>query len=334
MKKNHFEIVEALTGSAVVSLSFYLAWSAGVTEWIINPFTSIQLLKENLLIYIVASILFSMGAALIGRLCFNDSTKSSTLLLFVLIPPFAILTLFGVQLTSFMLAIGWVLFSILFCREIRTEVEAYKKPRIYNIASNSFKRTFLLFSIFVALSVYLFFISSPKTTEKIVANSILQATEFSGDLMKGVEETQKTMALQLVDSVEGAFILAASSYMSEGCREELRQIYPVVDNITKSVVINGMESSAMSKEEMTNMILSQMKNMEFYQQSIKLVPIMVAAFAFFVVEMIKSIVLAPLIGMFSLLFTRKRRKSNRSTRNPTKSREPSETEIYGAETYI
>ena len=299
--------VAILLSTLFFSSAILLFWKSGIkSDLIFEPISTIysssSMLSSILVKSLLAGILLAMGyAAIIASVI--AQRKDSTLMLAVLIPLIITLGIYKNSIFGFFFMIGFALSVYVVINKAESEKELYKKLSVYNVAHASIKSGFFMISAFLALSVFVSFMIYPDLTEDVIKDSLSVFNFFTAGTNSRLAETQLQFMYDMLDSVETSMITASSIYMSPQCSSELSSMMARMDEYAReSIRTNFLSSMNRTQENIQGSVLELIKNdKQTYDRIRKFMMFTVPLGVFAVLELFKSLLIAPLTAILARL---------------------------------
>jgi len=245
----------------------------------------------NLMMVIASVVMFSVASVIIGYYAMkrdrDDFTIfSAPILLFILT-----LLFFGWSTLSAFAALGICGSIIYFILNIQKRKEHYKKTDFTEIIVGSYKHVFILMSIMIAIGVYITLAGSDDFAE-VEINSLMASSgidiDDGSDVQSSIERQQRDANHKMLESVEGALILAAKSDSSieESCTDKIESKMKQIDTIAKQELDRQLAVHVTEDEDVEQNVEQISAIIEFMKKHYA----SMAAFSIFLVaEFIKGI---------------------------------------------
>ncbi|PIN69542.1 hypothetical protein COV93_05075 [Candidatus Woesearchaeota archaeon CG11_big_fil_rev_8_21_14_0_20_43_8] len=293
-KTKIISIVGCLVGMII---SFILLKRSSLEAgFLLTPLTEFSVMLKgnsdiNLMMVIASVVMFSVASVIIGYYAMkrdrDDFTIfSAPILLFILT-----LLFFGWSTLSAFAALGICGSIIYFILNIQKRKEHYKKTDFTEIIVGSYKHVFILMSIMIAIGVYITLAGSDDFAE-VEINSLMASSgidiDDGSDVQSSIERQQRDANHKMLESVEGALILAAKSDSSieESCTDKIESKMKQIDTIAKQELDRQLAVHVTEDEDVEQNVEQISAIIEFMKKHYA----SMAAFSIFLVaEFIKGI---------------------------------------------
>lgn len=316
MVKINDNLPTIIASTITMVLSVILLSFTGITKnLILMPIgLSFERYATISLSYLFLSLVFM--AISVAIICIH-SIKTKDIDFSVLIAPsiasLFIIAITGISLLSILLSLGLIMGVFLVLYISFNDKEEYKKISAYKISTHAASKLFLILAIIIACSVYLVLDNDSSyadaTIDDILKTTVGITKDDMTNLGETIKEQQRQASYAYIEGMGQIYLetLKTTDDLSETdrtkCINSFQDNLETLDANAKEQIDAQLESQELSLDgEKTEMITSMLEMIE------KTYPILTAVTIFAILSTINSIILVPLVGIFSWLIWRNARK--------------------------
>ncbi len=316
MVKINDNIPTIIASTITMALSVILLSFTGITKNLILMPIGLSFERYAIinLSYLFLSLVFM--AISVAIICIH-SIKTKDIDFSVLIAPAVssvfILAITGISLLSILLSLGLIMGVFLVLYISFNDKEEYKKISAYKISTHAASKLFLILTIIIAGSTYIMLDNDSSYADATI-NDILQTTvgitkENMTNIGETIKEQQRQASYAYIEGMGQIYLetLETTGDLSETdrtkCINSFQDNLETLDANAKEQIDAQLESQELSLDaEKTEMITSMLEMIE------KTYPILTAFTILAILSTINSVILVPLVGIFSWLIWRNARK--------------------------
>ena len=305
-----------ITSTIALMVSIIVFSLSGITKnHILMPLNvSFEFLNEINFVYLLISIIFFALSLSITSL-FILKSKVMDLKVFVApsIGVLLILIFANISLITIFLSLGLLIGTLIMVHSITSEKEEYKKISAHKISTHAASKLLLIVGVLITLTIFLQLNSdtsyAQNTTDNLLKTTTGMTRENLSDIDAAIKEQQRSASYAYIDALKTAYVetLETTGDLTEAqrnvCIGAFQNDLDEFDSKSKQAIDSQLEKpSDFNTTDKLNTVITMLELVE------SMYPLLVAFTIFALLATLNSMLIVPLVGLFSWMLWKTNQK--------------------------
>ncbi|NOR85695.1 hypothetical protein GQ473_06270 [archaeon] len=305
-----------VTSTIALLVSIIVFSLSGITKnHILMPMNiSLDIFTEVNFVYLFISLVFfALSISLQSVYVLKSKSIDFKLLIVPFVGALAIFVFAKLSLMMIFLGLSLIIGTIIISYSIKNEKEEYKKLSAYKISTHGASKMLLLVAILLAVTVYIQLDSDTSyarnTTDNLLQTTTGLSRENLTDIDMAIKEQQRDASYAYIDALKDTYVstLETTGDLTEAerktCIDAFQNDLDEFDSKSKEAIDAQLEKpSDFNTTEKLSTVVTMLDLLE------TMYPLLIAITLFAFLSTLNSMIIVPLVGLFSWLFWKNTQK--------------------------